>query len=161
MPDVIIGYVALQRGLKAGVIASLLAAVGAGLGGAALYGWSARDPASALAAVAAVPAVSTTMIVQANMDMTREGWLTAALKGPLTSTPFKVYALLAPTHGASLPAFALAALPVRLPRFLVAALAFAAVRRLARGRVSAPWLKTGFTGWWVVFYVWFWTTHPG
>ena len=126
-----------------------------------MYGWSARDPQAALSAVAAVPAVSTPMIIHASVEMDRQGWFSAALKGPVTSTPFKGYALLAPSKGASLPAFAFGAVPVRLPRFLLAALAFAAVRRVAHGRIDARWLMTGFTAWWVLFYVWFWATHPG
>jgi hypothetical protein len=158
---VLISYVALKHGLRAGVIACLLAAVGAGIGGAAMYGWSARDPQAALGAVAAVPAVSTPMIVHASVQMDRQGWFAAALRGPVSSTPYKVYALLAPSKGASLPAFALGALPVRLPRFLLSALAFAAIRRLVAERIDARWLMSGFTAWWVLFYVWFWATHPG
>lgn len=161
VPDVLISYVALRHGLKAGVIACLLAAVGAGIGGAAMYGWSAREPEAALAAVTAVPAVSIPMIVHASVAMDREGWFAAALKGPVTSTPYKVYALLAPSRGASVWGFALGALPIRLPRFLLAAVAFAAIRRLAQERIDARWLMTGFTAWWVLFYVWFWATHPG
>lgn len=161
VPDVLISWVALRHGLKAGAIACLLAAAGAGIGGATMYGWSARDPAAALNAVAAVPAVSIPMIVHAGVAMDREGWFAAALKGPITSTPYKVYALLAPSKGARLPAFALAALPIRLPRFLLAAVAFAAIGRLAQGRIDARWLMTGFTAWWVLFYVWFWASHPG
>jgi len=158
---VLISYVALKHGLRAGVIACLLAAIGAGIGGAAMYGWSARDPQAALSAVAAVPAVSTPMIVHASVEMDSRGWFNAALEGPLSSTPYKVYALLAPSKGASLPGFALGALPVRLPRFLLSALAFAAIRRLVAERISARWLMSGFTAGWVLFYVWFWATHPG
>lgn len=161
VPDVLIGWIALRRGLRAGAVACVLAAVGAGIGGAAMYGWSARDPAAALNAVAAVPAVSTPMIVHASVAMDREGWFAAALKGPITSTPYKVYALLAPSRGATVWGFALGALPIRLPRFLLAAVAFAAIRWLARGRIDDRWLITGFTAWWVLFYVWFWVAHPG
>ena len=161
VPDVLISYVALRRGLRAGVIACFLAAVGAGLGGAAMYGWSARDPAAARAAVAAVPAVSDAMIAGAETGMDRDGWLVAALKGPVTSTPYKVYAMLAPARDAGLFAFAVADLPVRLPRFLLAAIAWALVGRLARGRIDRRWVLTGFTAWWLVFYGWFWASHPG
>ncbi|MBI5941192.1 MAG: hypothetical protein HY859_12260 [Caulobacterales bacterium] len=161
VPDVLISWVALRHGLKAAVIVSLLAAVGAGIGGAAMYGWSARNPVAALNTVAAVPAVSTPMIVNASVAMDREGWFAAALKGPITSTPYKVYALLAPSRGATVWGFALGALPIRLPRFLLAAVAFAVIRWLAQGRIDARWLITGFTAWWVLFYVWFWVAHPG
>lgn len=161
VPDVLIGWVALRHGFRAGAVACVLAAVGAGIGGAAMYGWSVRDPSAALNAVAAVPAVSTPMIVHASVAMDREGWFAAAFKGPVTSTPYKVYALLAPSKGATVWGFALGALPIRLPRFLLAAVAFAAIRWLARGRIDDRWLITGFTAWWVLFYVWFWVAHPG
>ncbi len=161
VPDVLIGWVALRHGFRAGAVACLLAAVGAGIGGAAMYGWSVRDPSAALNAVSAVPAVSTPMIVHASVAMDCEGWFAAALKGPVTSTPYKVYALLAPSKGATVWGFALGALPIRLPRFLLAAVAFAAIRWLARGRIDDRWLITGFTAWWVLFYVWFWVAHPG
>jgi len=158
---VLISWVALQRGLKGGLVAAVLAAVGAGLGGAAMYGWSAREPVAARAAVAAVPAVSDAMIARAGVDMDRQGWLAAALRGPLTSTPYKVYAMLAPARDAGLFTFAAAALPVRLPRFLLTAIVYALIGGLARGRVDRRWVVTGFTAWWLVFYGWFWATHPG
>lgn len=157
----LISYVALKHGLRAAAIACLLAAVGAGLGGGAMYVWSARDPAAALKAVSATPAVSTAMIVRAGASMDREGWFAAALKGPVTSTPYKVYALLAPSRGVSLPRFVLSALPIRLPRFLLVALGVSILRYFLRERIDARWLMTGFTAWWVLFYVWFWVTHPG
>lgn len=160
VPDVIVGGVALAKGLRAGLIACLLAAAGASLGGGAMYLWSQGDPAGARAAVEAVPAVSTAMIDQARADMAREGWLTAALKGPLISTPYKVYAMLAPEAGAALPAWMTAAFPVRLPRFLLAALGFAAARRLAEGRVSRRKLTILFALGWMLFYGWFWVSHP-
>lgn len=138
-----------------------MAAVGAGVGGSALYAWSVQDPAAARAAVSAVPAVSEAMIADAGHDMRREGWFLAALKGPLTSTPFKVYAMLAPSAGANPLAFAAAALPVRLPRFLFVTVGFALLGRLAAVRLSSRWTLGAFTAGWVLFYGWFWLTHPG
>jgi hypothetical protein len=161
VPDVVISGVALARGWRAGLVACLLAAAGAGLGGGAMYLWSQGSPQAARAAVAAVPSVSDPMIADARTSMAREGWLVAALKGPLTSTPYKVYAMLAPASGASLPAWMAAAFPVRLPRFIGVALAFALVRRLARGRLSRRGMIILFGLGWVLFYGWFWASHPG
>lgn len=160
MPDVLIGYVALRRGLRAGAIAALLAALGASLGGAAMYLWAERAPAQARAAVEAVPAVSPAMVEAARADMAH-GWFVASLKGPLTSTPYKVYAALAPSQGASLPAFAAAGVPVRLPRFLGVAVLFALIGAVARRNLSERWVITAFTAGWVLFYGWFWLAHPG
>lgn len=160
VPDVVISGVALAKGWRAGLIACLLAATGASLGGAAMYLWSLNAPAAARAAVLAVPSVSEAMVADAKADMAREGWLVAALKGPLTSTPYKVYAMLAPAAGASLPAWMAAAFPVRLPRFVGVALAFALARRLAAGRVSRRGLIILFGLGWLLFYGWFWASHP-
>lgn len=161
VPDLLISWVAMNRGLKAGAWASLLAALGAVIGGALIFLWSATDPASARRAVSAVPAVSDAMIADAQADIDANGWFIAAMKGPLTSTPYKVYALLAPKSGAPLAAFAPAALPVRLPRFLIVAAIFAMIGGLLRDRIDRRILLAAFTAGWLLFYLWFWTAHPG
>jgi hypothetical protein len=101
------------------------------------------------------------MVETARADIRKDGWFVAAMKGPLSSTPYKVYAALAPEAGASLPAFAAAALPVRLPRFLLVAAGWALIGAAARGRISRRVLLAAFTVTWVLFYGWFWTAHPG
>jgi hypothetical protein len=101
------------------------------------------------------------MIAEARADIAAHGWFVAAMKGPLTSTPYKVYALLAPQAGAPLTAFAPAALPVRLPRFLFVALCFSLIGHLFRERVDRRILLAAFTSGWLLFYGWFWLTHPG
>ena len=50
--------------------------------------------AAARAAVLAVPAVSEAMVARA-FDAVRGDWFGATMLGPLSSTPFKVYAILA------------------------------------------------------------------
>jgi hypothetical protein len=161
VPDVLISWIAMRRGLKAGALAAVLAAAGAMVGGSLMYGWSVARPEAAYRAVEAVPAVSGPMIADAAADMRDEGWLAAALKGPLTSTPYKVYAMLAPGQRAGPVAWAAAALPIRLPRFLLVTAAFALIGMLARGRVSPRVLTGAFTLGWVLFYGWFWFSHPG
>ena len=160
VPDVIIGLVALRRGLRAGVAAALLAATGAAIGGGAMYLWAQQRPTQAIAAVAAVPAVSDAMIERAGREMSA-GWLGAAMKGPLTSTPYKVYAALAPAQGVSLPAWIAAAWPVRLPRFLLVAAGMALIGGLVRERIAPRIGLAVFTLGWVLFYGWFWLSHPG
>ncbi len=161
VPDLLISWVAMNRGLKEGAWTSLLAALGAVIGGAVIFLWSASDPAGARRTVSAVPAVSEAMIANARADIDANGWFIAAMKGPLTSTPYKVYALLAPKSGAPLAAFAPAALPVRLPRFLIVAAIFALIGGLLRDRIDRRILSAAFTAGWLLFYLWFWTAHPG
>ena len=161
VPDLLISYVAITRGFKAGAWASLLAATGAAIGGAVIFLWSVQQPAAAYRNVEAVPAVSEAMIADARADIAANGWFLAAMKGPLTSTPYKVYALLAPGADAPLYAFAPAALPVRLPRFLFVALGFSLIGHLFRERIDRRILLAAFTAGWLLFYGWFWLTHPG
>lgn len=161
VPDVLISWIAMKRGLRAGAGAGLMAAAGAVFGGAVIWVWSAQDPAAARRTIEAVPAVSPAMIDQADADMTRSGWFLAAMKGPLTSTPYKVYAMLAPRQGAPLAAFAPAALPVRLPRFLLVAVVFALIGRVLRDRIDRRIVLAAFTSGWLLFYGVFWLTVPG
>ncbi len=159
VPDVILSYIALKHGARAGIVASLCAAIGAAVGGSIMYLWSAHDPAAARDAVLAVPAVSEAMVAHA-ADATRENWFLATMLGPTSSTPYKVYATLAPHVGAALPLFALASIAARLPRFLIVSVGWALI-----GRVLRRWLSETRLLWvlicaWLVFYVAFFARMP-
>jgi len=160
VPDVILTYVGMRRGYKAAALASLWAAVGAACGGLILYTWSAHQPQAALDAVLAVPAISDAMNAGAQRDIASLGWFTAALSGPLTSTPYKVYAVLAPRFGVNAAFFALASVIVRLPRFLIVSLGVTLA-----GRILARWLSPRALIWlltaaWVMFYAAFFARMP-
>jgi membrane protein YqaA with SNARE-associated domain len=159
VPDVLLSYIAIKRGPRAALFASFYAAFGASIGGAIMYAWSARDPISAGNAVAAVPAISDLMMEMAAEDM-RMNWFDATLMGPLSSTPYKVYAVIAPHVGVSLPAFALASVAARLPRFLIVAVSVAWIARLIEPRLGprAPFLI--LTGAWLLFYAAFFALMP-
>src|SRR6185503_19920254 len=90
-------------------------------------------------------------------DAMAGNWFLATLLGPLSSTPFKVYAILAPAAGASLPAFALAGVAARLPRFLIVSVGVALIGRILTPRVgpqTQTWLLVGA---WMAFYAAFFT----
>jgi hypothetical protein len=159
VPDVLLSYIGLKRGVKDAARASLIAAIGAGIGGAVMYLWSVNDPAAARAAVLAVPAISEAMAARA-ADAVAQNWFSATLLGPLTSTPFKLYAILAPHAGASVPAFALASVLARLPRFLIVSIGVALIGRgLSRwlGERQLLWLLIGA---WLLFYAVFFALMP-
>jgi len=124
-----------------------------------MYLWSAHDPITVSQAVSVVPAISDVMIEQAAEDM-RMNWFDATLLGPLSSTPFKVYAMIAPHVGVSLPAFALAAIVARLPRFLIVSVGAAWIGRLLEPKLGprAPFLI--LIGAWLLFYVAFFALMP-
>jgi hypothetical protein len=69
VPDVLLSYIGLKRGVKPAVRASLIAAAGASLGGVMMYLWSTSDPATAREAVLAVPSISEAMAARASGDI--------------------------------------------------------------------------------------------
>jgi membrane protein YqaA with SNARE-associated domain len=159
VPDVILSYIGLKRGAKAAARASAIAAIGAGVGGAVMAAWSLSDPETARAAVLAVPAISEAMAARA-AGAVAENWFLATLLGPLSSTPFKLSAILAPHAGASVPAFALAGVIARLPRFLAVSIGVSLIGRMLGGRVS-PRLQTWtLVAAWVLFYAAFFARMP-
>lgn len=159
VPDVLLSYIGLKRGPRGAVFASFYAAIGASVGGVIMYVWSASDPLSASNAVAVVPAISDRMMELAAEDM-MINWFDAVLLGPLSSTPFKVYALIAPQVGVSLPAFALASIAARLPRFLIVSIGVAWIGRLIEPRLGprAPFLILAAA--WLAFYAVFFALMP-
>jgi hypothetical protein len=159
VPDVLLSYIGLKRGVTAAARASVLAAIGAGVGGAVMYLWSTTDPAAARAAVLAVPAISEAMAARA-ADAMADNWFTATLLGPLSSTPFKLYAVLAPHAGASVPAFALATVLARRPRFLIVSIGVALIGRALSRWLSERQLLWLLIGAWLLFYAVFFALMP-
>jgi hypothetical protein len=159
IPDVLLSYIGLKRGPRAAGIASLYAATGAALGGVIMFLWSAHDPDAARHAVLAVPAISEAMATNAAAAM-EQNWFAAALFGPLSTTPYKLYAILAPHAGASLPAFALASIAARLPRFLIVSIGVALIGRALSRWLSERQLSWVLIGAWLLFYAVFFALMP-
>jgi membrane protein YqaA with SNARE-associated domain len=160
VPDVILSYIGVRQGPRAAAKASLIAAIGAATGGVIMYLWSQADPAAARAAVEVVPAISAEMIARAQVAMSGD-WFGATLFGPLTSTPYKVYAILAPSSGVPVWAFALASIIARLPRFLGVGIGVALIAAYLRRRKLPERTILGIlAGCWVVFYLVFFALMP-
>ncbi len=160
VPDIILSYIGLKRGVKPAARASLVAAIGAAVGGLIMYFWSAADPNAARQAVLAVPAISEEMFARAEDAMGMHAWFGATILGPLSSTPFKVYAVLAPYAGASPIVFAFASILARLPRFVLVSVGVALL-----GRFLSRWLSERQRFWlligaWLLFYAVFFTLMP-
>jgi membrane protein YqaA with SNARE-associated domain len=160
VPDVILSWIGLKHGVRDAALASLIAAIGAACGGVIMYLWSAHDPASAYQTVLALPAISEAMGAGARRAMETQGWFVATFEGPLTSTPYKVYAVLAPQVSAPLPAFALASIAARLPRFLVVSIGVALIGRGLRRWLNERQLLWLLAGAWLLFYTAFFARMP-
>ena len=156
VPDVLISMVAARGRLRASLMAALLALAGARAGGWLMYSWGAGAPVKIVYTyLDAVPAVSHGMIERAYEAMLeQEAW--AVLWGPLSGTPYKIYAALAPHAGVSPGTFLMISVPARLGRFLLAGLAAFMLRRALRRflpQLDPLWAWGGF---WIVFYgLWF------
>jgi membrane protein YqaA with SNARE-associated domain len=160
VPDVILSYIGVRRGVKATVRASIIAAVGAAIGGAFMYLWSAVDFTTARDAVLAVPAISDDMAARARDAMSSQGWFVASLLGPLSSTPYKVFAIFAPQAAAPLPLFMLASVIARLPRFLLVGCGVVLIGRWLEPRIGAKRVLWVLIGAWIVFYAVFFALVP-
>jgi membrane protein YqaA with SNARE-associated domain len=159
VPDVLLSYIGLKRGVKAAARASIIAALGASAGGVVMFFWATQSYAVAIEAVLAVPSISEGMAARAEAAMA-ENWFLATFLGPLSSTPYKVYAILAPAAGAPLPLFALASIAARLPRFLIVSIGVSLI-----GRALSRWLNDRQLLWlligaWLLFYAVFFALMP-
>jgi membrane protein YqaA with SNARE-associated domain len=162
LPDVPLSLAAMFRPRRALVHVAAIV-VGALLGGAVMFSWSADGSSgigsstirsSARNAVAHVPLVTPAMFERAENDY-REFGVWAAGMGPVRGIPYKVYAVEAPEH-CGLRTFILVTIPARLWRLLVVWLGFAAAGLVLRklGRLStAPAVHAVF---WIVVYAVYW-----
>lgn len=160
VPDVLLSAIGVTRGAKVGAVAALWASLGAALGGALMFAWSAANPHAARDAVLAVPAINKAMAQAAADSVSAHGWFLATILGPLSTTPYKLFAIMAPRAGAPFLLFVLASVVARLPRFALLAAGPALI-----GRALAPRFGTRGVLWllacaWVLFYAAYFWLHP-
>jgi hypothetical protein len=149
--DVFISFVTLLS-MRRGLVQIGAASVGAALGGLFLYSFAQRHSAEAYTMLVQVPWIRNGMIDDARQDLLQDGaW--GVIRGPRKALPNKVYAVLAPQY-VSAPAYLIATVRSRLPRFFTAWVIFAVMRLLLRHLLDAhprTSLAT-FAVLWVVFY---------
>jgi membrane protein YqaA with SNARE-associated domain len=155
VPDVAISLAALLRPGRAW--RHVLAAVAGGvLGGALLYSWSSRSPGSAHDAVARVPFVTSQMFARVHESYRLHG-MAAVFRGPLTGTPYKIYAVEAPEF-LGRGEFLAATVPARGYRFVAVWIVFGvagtALRRYLGRTASQLALWHGVL--WILFYAFYW-----
>jgi membrane protein YqaA with SNARE-associated domain len=159
VPDVWLSGVAVLS-LKRSLIACLYALVGALLGGVAIYSRGLADHDYAVSIVEAVPAIDQEMMRRVLDKMPLNG-MVSVLLGPLSGTPYKVFAVQAPAADIGLPAFMLISIPARMLRFLaVTLMAHGVARVLLPGRSRRFQLGTLALAW-VAFYATYFTRMPG
>ncbi|MCP5278999.1 MAG: hypothetical protein H6935_11645 [Thiobacillus sp.] len=150
VPDVLLSAAALHR-LKTALVACAWATAGALPGGLALYLWGRAAPAEAWTVLDRVPAIRPAMQADVSASLAEHG-LAALFLGPLTGTPYKLYAVAAGQQGFDLIPFLLASVPARAARFVLVCLLAYTVSRLLAGRFSTPARYGILAACWLVFY---------
>jgi hypothetical protein len=156
VPDIWLTALAVRRGLKPALLACLAALAGALLGGLAMYGWGAADPATARTVMDWVPAIDAATIGQVRTALYEDGAV-AVFLGPLLGVPYKIYAVEAAGAGIGLAVFLAVSIPARLIRFLVVTIVAWAISAALAGH-TGPRFRTGLlAGVWVAFYIAYYT----
>jgi membrane protein YqaA with SNARE-associated domain len=136
IPDVLLTMAALRLGLRPALGLCVVAALGAMVGGLVMWHWGASDVADARHALLGVPALGPDLLARVQ-GQTRQGWALHLALGPLSGTPYKIYAVEAGAAGVNPFVFAAVSFLARLPRFLLTTSLTAWVRSLLR-RATVP-----------------------
>ncbi len=151
--DVPISWIAVRSGTRAAMLAALVAALASIAGAAAILLWAGRDPVTAAAFMANLPAIDPALIASAAKGY-HEGPL-AMLVGSFSGTPFKLYALEAAKDGGY--SLLLLAPFLRLPRFLAVALIVGGLSKLLSRRFDVRQRLRLLGACWLLFYgFYFW-----
>lgn len=122
VPDVYVGFVALFN-WKRGLWSAIAALLGAMLGGSLMYALAMNNPSGMNVFLTRIPLIDAALVNQVAVDMRNDGLITL-LSGPLTGTPYKIYAAQAGSQSFPLLSLLFMTIPGRLERFLPVALLF-------------------------------------
>ena len=159
VPDIWLS-IAGRKKLRIGWVACLYCLAGALIGGCVMYAWGHCDLAGIQRMVENVPAVSLSMIERVNEDLTHRGVL-AIFLGPITGTPYKVYAAHAAAAGIGLWLFLLISIPARMIRFVLVTAACHYVLKFigcsGRDKLSLSLVIL----FWIIFYIFYFNAMTG
>lgn len=159
VPDVWLSIVGREN-LRVGLIACLYSLLGAIVGGVIMYVWGWQELAGAIGIIEKIPAISTAMVNRVHTDLIEQGVM-AMILGPLSGTPYKIFAIQASDTGIGIWLFVLTTIPARLIRFiLVTVFCHYALKILAYSKLGRNKLVALITGW-MLFYLLYFSMMPG
>ena len=152
VPDVLLTLLAC-RNLPAALRAGPTALLGALIGGGMMVALGHRDGESMRAFLATIPGIHPEMIASVRSELGRHG-LAAVLLGPLSGTPYKIYAVEWGARGGGLVPFLLISIPARYVRFLLATLVAGGIARVVTRRTGRNTVALAlWVVFWTIFYV--------
>ena len=159
VPDVLLSRIALQDRRQA-LLACFWTLGGALAGGVLIWFLGSSDPEPVRSLFAQIPAINSHM-----MDRVREQLIDlgpwAVFVGPLTGTPFKLYALEAAGAGLGLVSFVLVSLPARMLRFVLVVLLTHWIASALRRVAGTGALRALHAAAWISFYAWYFYVMSG
>ncbi len=158
VPDVLLTWIALEDHRSA-LKACAAATLGALIGGAIMWAWGSIDASAAIGFLDHVPAISSEMIQSVERDITSRGAVTTLL-GPLTGTPYKIYAVQSGALHVSLLLFTVVTVPARLVRFLLLTMVTGVIAHLVSPRMSRAAKRGALVAVWLVFYLFYFLSMP-
>lgn len=159
VPDIWLS-IAGRKNLKVGLTACLYSLIGALIGGIALYYWGKFDLDTASHVVEKVPAVNPAMIARVHTELSTNGLL-AVLAGPLSGTPYKIYAIQSAGTGIGPWPFLLISIPARLLRFAMVTIGcHYLIKCFRRIGCKVPSLRLLLIAWFI-FYSFYFYMMPG
>lgn len=154
--DIPISWIAVRRGTRAAMLASIVAAIASVVGAFAVLVWAGSDPGGAARTMAALPGIDAGLVAEA-ADRFDKGY-PAVLAGAFSGIPFKLFALEAAKQGAL--GFLLLAPLLRLPRFIAVALFAGTASKLLASRMTVKQRSGLLVALWVVFYAFYFAVMP-
>lgn len=159
VPDVWLTQIALKN-LRRALLAALLAASCAVIGGAVMLTWGRLDIESAETVLERVPAISKAQVEWVRQELTTKG-PPAVFLGPIYRTPYKIYAAETGALGLSSPVFLALSLWARLLRFVLLASIAALLSRTLLRRLSLRIQQALVWIGWASYYLWHFAEAAG
>ena len=153
VPDVLLSAVALTS-VRRALAVSVWVLAGALVGGALMWALGLANYSAGEELLVLLPAIDPAMVADVGRQLESAG-LKALFAGPVTGTPYKIYALQSGSLGIGLVAFLLVSIPARMLRFVVVTLAVAGVSKVLERWLDLRWRQLMLALSWLAFYAWY------
>ncbi|HTT99049.1 MAG TPA: hypothetical protein VMF58_13430 [Rhizomicrobium sp.] len=158
VPDVLLTYIVMRFGLRAGLRLAVIAAAAASTTGIGMWFWASRDPETARHVMLMVPAIGPDLLARAH-DEIASGWPLHLFTGAMTGVPYKLYAVEAGAAHINPLLFALVSFPARLTRFVLTAVAAGLGREFLVKLRRPEWRYWGWAAAWCCVYGFYFYTR--